>query len=428
VDVIAAAAISGVSAEKLKHLADLFNKANAALAIPGGAALGQSNGLETAESVLALNALVGGLGRVGGVYLTPLAPMQTDYSRPANLQEMAAFVDKMKSGAIKTLFIHGVNPVFELPKSLGFENALKSVPNVISFATFPDETAMQADYVFLDHHGLESWGYQQVAGGTAQSTLSGAQPVVSPFYNTRATADVLLAAAAAAGGSLAKALAFKDEVEFIRSKIVALVSESDGSFNAPEINTFTAYFQQYGGWWKTVEELVTPSGDALNRTLKMEAAKFSGEGEFYFLPFVSPILAEAGANKPWLQEVPDPTTTVVWSSWVEINPETAAGLGVDNDDVVLITSAAGALEAPVYKYPAIRPDTIAMPFGQGHTAFGRYAQGRGSNPADLLGETLNAAGDLAFAGMKVKVEKTGKKHPLSRLESRIGVYGEGLPQ
>jgi len=428
VDVEAAAKASGVSMEKLQHLAELFAKANTALAIPGGAALGQSNGLETAESVLALNALVGGLGRVGGVYLTPLAPMQTDYHRPANLQEMAAFVAKMKAGEIKTLFIHGVNPMFELPKSLGFENAMKSVPSVISFATFPDETAMQADYVFPDHHGLESWGYQRVAAGTAQSTLSGAQPTVSPYYNTRATADVLLAAAALAGGKGAEALAFKDEVEFIQSKIVALVSESDGYFNAPEINTFTAYFQQYGGWWKTVEELATPSGDVLNRTIKAEEAKFAGEGEFFFLPFVSPVLAEAGANKPWLQEVPDPTTTVMWNSWVEINPTTAEELGLDNDDVVLITSAAGALEAVVYKYPAIRPDTIAMPFGQGHSAYGRYAEGRGSNPADLLGENLNAAGDLAFAGMKVKVEKTGRKQSLSRLESRIGVYGEGLPQ
>jgi hypothetical protein len=39
---------------------------------------------------------------------------------------------------------------------------------------------------------------------------------------------------------------------------------------------------------------------------------------------------------------------------------------------------------------------------------------------------LNEAGDLAFAGMKVEVKKTGRKQVLSRLESRIGVYGEGL--
>ena len=54
--------------------------------------------------------------------------------------------------------------------------------------------------------------------------------------------------------------------------------------------------------------------------LQVEAAEFAGEGEFFFLPFVSPILAEAGANKPWLQELPDPTTSVMWNTWVEINP------------------------------------------------------------------------------------------------------------
>ena len=32
----------------------------------------------------------------------------------------------------------------------------------------------------------------------------------------------------------------------------------------------------------------------------------------------------------------------------------------------------------------------------------------------------------AFAGMKVEVKKTGETQALSRLESRIGVYGEGM--
>ncbi len=71
----------------------------------------------------------------------------------------------------------------------------------------------------------------------------------------------------------------------------------------------------------------------------------------------------------------------MWNTWVEMNPETADELGIENDDVVRIVSEAGEVEAPVYLYPAIRPDTIAMPFGQGHTAYGRYAQGRGANPA-----------------------------------------------
>ena len=62
---------------------------------------------------------------------------------------------------------------------------------------------------------------------------------------------------------------------------------------------------------------------ALSQALEVGAAEFAGEGEFYFKPYLSPTLGEAGANKPWLQELADPTTTVMWNTWVEINPKTA---------------------------------------------------------------------------------------------------------
>ncbi len=427
VDVNATAAAADVSVEALKHLADLFANAVRPLAIPGGAALGQSNGLQTAEAVLALNALVDNIGKDGGVFLSPVAPLTDSYHRPANLKEMADFVNLLKSGKIKVLFVHGVNPAFELPKSLGFVEAMSKVLQVISFSSFPDETALESDYVFPDHHGLESWGYQKVATGSSSSVLAGAQPVVAPFFNTRATADVLLAAVQAIGGTAASTLKFKDELEYIQSKLSGLVQESDGFFSVPEINTFTAYFQQNGGWWKTTDNRVAPSaGNALSKTFNAAAAKFNGNGDFFFLPFVAPVMAEAGANKPHLQESPDPTTTVMWNTWVEMNPDTAGKLGIQDDDVISITSSAGTVEASVYLYPAIRPDTIAMPFGQGHTAYGQFAQGRGVNPADLLSNSTNEAGDLAFASMKVSVKKTGKKQPLSRMESMLGVYGEYL--
>ena len=427
VDPIEAASKSGIKLETLEHLAEMFANSTGALAIPGGAALGQSNGLAVAEAVLALNAVADNFGKPGGMFISSLAPNQAEYQRPASMQEMQEFVQKMADGKFKVLFVHGVNPVFELPVSLNFNKALDGVEQVISFATFPDETALQADYVFPDHHGLESWGYQRVATGSNQPVLSGAQPVVSPFYNTRATADVLITAAQLAGGVFASALPFKDEVEFLHGKIAPLMSEPDGFFSAADIETFAAYFQQYGGWWKTIDGRSIPSAaDVLDRNMSSAESEFTGAGEFFFVPFVSPTLAEAGANKPWLQELPDPTTTVMWNTWVEINPVTAEEIGVADDDIVKITSEAGVLELPVYRYPAIRPDTIAIPFGQGHTAYGRYAENRGVNPTDLLGGHFNEAGDLAFAGMKVKIEKTGKKQPLSRLESIMGVYGVGL--
>jgi len=133
-----------------------------------------------------------------------------------------------------------------------------------------------------------------------------------------------------------------------------------------------------------------------------------------------------GSNNTWLLAQPYPTTTVLWNSWVEINPETAEELHLENDEVVKLITEAGEIEAIVYRYPAIRPDTIAVPFGQGHTAYGRYAEGRGANPGRLISLALNGAEELAFGATRVRIEKTGRKQQLSRLESLMGVYGEGL--
>lgn len=425
VDINNTASVSGVSVADLQRLANMFTTASNPLAIPGGSALGCSNGLEAAQSVLALNAVVNNLGKSGGIFLSPATPVKADLSQqPSSIVDLNNLIGRMQRSELKTLFIHGVNPLFELPAALGFFAALKNVPQVISFSSFPDETSLQADYILPDHTGLESWGYQKAVTGADRTVVSGFQPVVVPFYNTRATADVLLAAVQAIGGNLADQLPYKDVVEYIQNSLVNLVT-LDGFYNAPDINGFVPLFQQYGGWWDAQPKLGMPDGSqALNLPLSTTPPNFNGPGDFYLFPYMSPILGDgSGANKPWLQETPDPTTTVMWNSWVEINPVSADNLGLQDDDVVRIISPMGEIEAVVYRYPAIRPDTIAIPFGQGHTAYGRYAEARGVNPGEIVSLILNGADDLAFRATKVSIVKTGRKQPISRLESRMGVYG-----
>ncbi len=148
--------------------------------------------------------LVNNLGHPGGVFLTPSLPVNdTNPKIPNTFSDLQCLVQQMNAGSLKVLFIHGANPVFELPPSLGFTQALAKVPLVISFASFPDETALQSDYVFPDHTGLEAWGYQKILTGADRPVISGLQPAVAPLYDTRATADVLLAAIQGLGGQLA---------------------------------------------------------------------------------------------------------------------------------------------------------------------------------------------------------------------------------
>jgi hypothetical protein len=59
-------------------------------------------------------------------------------------------------------------------------------------------------------------------------------------------------------------------------------------------------------------------------------------------------------------------------------------------------------------FPGIAPDVIAMPVGQGHENFTRYASKRGANPiAILAAKTEPETGSLAWAATRVKVTRVG---------------------
>jgi anaerobic selenocysteine-containing dehydrogenase len=99
-------------------------------------------------------------------------------------------------------------------------------------------------------------------------------------------------------------------------------------------------------------------------------------------------------------------TSAMWSSWVEINPQTAQKLNVRDGDLVDLTSTQGTLRVPAVIYPGIAPDIVAMPVGQGHEHFTRYASGRGANPIGLIAPvTEPETGALAWAATRVKVTR-----------------------
>src|SRR5207237_845112 len=132
-----------------------------------------------------------------------------------------------------------------------------------------------------------------------------------------------------------------------------------------------------------------------------------------------------GANKPWLQELPDPVSKITWHGWVEVHPETAAKWQLANGDVLRLTSPHGALRAPVWITPGVRPDVLAVPTGQGHTAYGRFAKDRSFKEFELLSDAPAAYGGRAFA-VSVAVAKTGDHRPLATLEGDAREQGRGV--
>ena len=77
-------------------------------------------------------------------------------------------------------------------------------------------------------------------------------------------------------------------------------------------------------------------------------------------------------------------------------------------DLLEVASQHGKLRAPALVTPGIAPDVVAMPVGQGHENFTRYATGRGANPISILAPMQVAETDsLAWAATRVKVSAVG---------------------
>jgi anaerobic selenocysteine-containing dehydrogenase len=386
-------------------------------------------------AVQALNLVIAQVGREGGVFLSSPGPSAALRQNPPvnTFDDVMDLIRRMKAGEIDLLFVHGANPMYELPAAAGFAEAIARVPYVVSFSPFVDETAVWADLILPDHTYLESWGYQVPSPGGDRPMVSSQQPVVRPLYDTLATAEVLLGLAARLGGEPANALPWQDEASYLEETVGELYGSSLGAFDARTLSGFWALWRQYGGWWSERQIRREPElTDFVQKPLPRSDPQFEGDPQdypFHLYPYSSITLTDGrGANLPWLQEAPDPMTTVQWGMWVELNPTIAGALGISDNDIVQVESPHGSLEAPVVIYPGIRPDVVAIPVGQGHSDYGRFAQAvSSSNLLALLAPVTDPeTGALAWGATRVRLKLTGRQQLLARLESLDGKGRESL--
>jgi menaquinone reductase, molybdopterin-binding-like subunit len=415
---------TGVAAATVERLAREMVRHSPALAIIGGAPLAHTNGLFNALAVNALNILLGSVLKPGGIFFTPELPTgaMASKQKATSVRALAERITSGEAGPIKALLLYDANPVFGTPPGWRVRDALEKTPFLVSFGSFLDETSILADLILPDHSFLESWVEHVPESGTTQAVESLAPPAMRPLHNTRSMPDVLLAVAHQLGGRVAAALEWETFDAMLRESFAVLSKPGAGGSKEPQMGWEKA--QKQGGWWSAP---ANPPKFAL-RTTRVRAPR-SREPEwdgspqqfpFHFLPYASQSFLDGSlAHLPWLQELPDVLATAMWGAWVEINPQTAERLGIQQGDVVEVASQHGKLQAPALLSPGIAPDVLAMPVGQGHRNFTRYARGRGANPLEILAPLVEPeTGALAWAATRVRISRVG--------QGKLVLFGGGL--
>ena len=385
-DADGAASKAGIDAATLDALAEELVHAKQAVALPPGVSVSTTVATAANAAVLLLNAA---LGVVGTAITLPDVQAQAS----ASMDEIKTLVKAMNAGQVKLLLIHDSNPVYSLPDSLGFAEALAKVDTVVSFAPLKDETSELANVVLPDHTAMESWGDVESRPGVR----SVVQPTIRPLKDTRSMGDTLLGLGRAVGGALPD------------GNFLDVVKANWAGHDWTNVLSTGGVF----GPVRTADIDVSSAGI----DLAVSAPAFEGTGDYTLVAFPHSYQSDgSGAALPWTQETPHPVTKLSWNSWVEMSFATAESLGVTFGDVVQVTAPAGTLEVSVFPRGGIRDDVIAIPIGQGHTV-GHYAsmelegepgKARGVNVLDLLPTATDGSGSRVFLGTKVQLEKTGR--------------------
>lgn len=419
----------GLEPSSVRALAEEYARSPRPLALGGGAAASGTNGGATLLAVNALNYLSGSLGVPGGVLANPPAPIPDGRERRGGHAAVRALLDAAAGG---TLIVHDANPAFTLPAATGAQAALAKPELLVYIGSFMDETAVLADLVLPTHTFLEAWWDDAPEPGVGFPVASIAQPVVTPLYDTRSFGDIVLALAARIGGPVAAALPAADTQTYLKQAWGRIYAARREALEQPTFDAFWNAVLKAGVWGERAGP-VAPAVDAaaLRSGLAYREPEYDGnplERPFVLHPFVTAAFHDGrGANLPWMQELPDPLTSIVYNTWVELNPATARELGIEEGDLVEVQSSAGTLVAPAFPYHAIRPDVVAIPLGQGHTHYGRYATGRGANPLAILAPKTDAlSGALATGATRVALRRTGERVRIAKTDGVTRTLGRQI--
>jgi MoCo/4Fe-4S cofactor protein with predicted Tat translocation signal len=325
----------------------------------------------------AINDALGNVGRT--VHYTD--PVEASPVHGLNsLKELTADI---QGGRVDTLFILGVNPVYDAPPELQFAQRVLKVKTRIHVGLYNDETAELCHWHVPEAHYLESWGDARAFDGT----VSIIQPLISPLYDGKSVLEVLAMLEGHAGSTAHDVVRGYWE----RQK------PGDG----------------FGDFWQTsLNNGVVADSSLAPRPVKLQAlpasspAKASANGIEIVLRSDPSIGDGSFANNSWLQEVAKPITKLTWDNAALVSPITAQKLGVTNTDVVKLSANGQSVDAPVWIVPGQADDSLTLHLGYGRRRAGNVGTGIGFN-AYLLATAENPRIGSAV------VEKTGKTYPLS---------------
>lgn len=416
----------GLPVEMIRQLADWLAQGGVYSAVvPGRAIYGQPNGLETAKTILMLNAMVGSDPGVGG--LARYGCRFFDRAAARLLGEPPTIRNNDASDP-QGLMVWMANPVYESPTSaLSRFLDSKKMPLLIVIDRQITETASAADYILPDTTYLERWDICQSPPVISEPGFGVRSPVVGAvnprnkdylpiFTETKTAEDILALIGSRLGlkgflpddkGRIRNACSwFEEGIQVIWDEM-----QHEDSITGKVSLDLSAVVERGGFFLHEAKSRPVTSPhrreDSLiaSKRLKHFSVKYGHEDEdliliCYTLPFYR---SGRSVVNSWLLEVMPENRLLM-------NTEDARRRSITQGAKVRIEVVGGGLSQKCYVnvLPGVRPGVVALAKGYGHTQFGaatNEVDGIPRKSAEPRGTGINTGAFLADSGI-VKVRVT----------------------
>lgn len=402
------AATTGLKEAVIESLAKEFAGAANPVAVFGRGDGRTPSASRELMAVTALNALVGGINRRGGMIVGPAPdyiqwskPVLDDAARQGLAQAPKALGDLLNAGgdAIQALFVLETNPAYTLHDSARIKAALEAIPLVVSLSPFTDETAALADYVLPLPTYLERTEDVVVTAGLKAPMIGLSRPVVAPRNDTRHPGDVIISLAQAMEGAVAEAFAWSDYDTCLKETFGLTFEKlsTDGYLQKTALETL-------------IDAAVSRERIDLSALVEAdhkERQARSNTPELVLMAYDAMRIAGGSvATPPYALKIVPETVLRENDLYMDVNPETARQAGLSDGRAAVVETATGKARVRVRVTPEVAPGMIAMPRGFGHTAYDDYISGKGVNVNELIGPVQDPVSGLDTAwGAPAKLAK-----------------------
>lgn len=374
---------------------ELINAKGRSLVVSG------SNDISIQTVVNAINSLLGNYG-------TTIDIANPSFQHQGNDADLAGLVAEMQRGEVDAVFFIDSNPVYSSNLSKELTEGLTKVSLKVSFADRADETAALCNVVAPVPHYLEAWGdYNAIAG---YYTI--VQPTINPVYDTRQAEQSLLIWSDNPVKSYYQYVKNNWEKNLLpASGLTWKDLLQKGVLNSAAIATSGTAF---AGNVSAAAQTITSSAATLAK---------AGDNTAQLSVYESVAIRNGKyANNAWLQEMPDPVSKVTWDNYVALNPKFAEKLGVEEFDILEVSTDKYSVKIPALYQPGQAMGTASIAVGYGRAKVGKVGDKVGQNAYPFMSL---ANGSLQTTA-SVTIKATGEKMELAQTQTHHSYEGRNI--